>query len=80
MPLQTDVVHTLRQRLVADACARSGVGDIFAVGDLRIGICLEHVGPAFTIKAQVDARTAVDAEDAADASGLMLELFHHRVG
>src|SRR6186713_3047753 len=55
LPAQTGGQNPLQQRAVPEARGFGRVREIFVLGDLRVGVCFEHVDLAVRAEAQIDA-------------------------
>src|SRR3954447_17261540 len=77
-PLHAQAHDALEQWPVLDADVRSRGGEILAVGDLRVGIGLDHVHLAVDAHPEVDARVAGQLERAVGAPRDALHQLHGR--
>ena len=72
-PRQARRQDLLQQRLVGDAGVVRRLGEVLAVGELRIRVRLEHVDAAVGVEPQIDARVAGEIERAVDAAADLLQ-------
>src|SRR5690606_1868372 len=80
IPAQTGGEDALDEPGVRDVDHVGGAGEVLAVGELRVGVRLEHVELAGDVEAQVDAGVAAQLEHAVDAPRDVLDVFGHLVG
>ena len=57
-----------------DAVVLGRLGEVFAEGQLRVGIRLEHVGASFRVEPQVDAGVPAQVQGAEDALADVLDV------